>query len=788
MTADPLKVKCDCVFLDGKQLDIEKWALPFEEVACRFERPDLKVISLQKTCNCVSLDRSETFERLNFQCPTVLMPNCEMKWWWVLWDVKETNLFLSFRGEELWSCLRSGATSLGLEVPTVPSLQAFLSRALRLDDWHWWCWAHRKKGVKRGDLVALLNPSLLPKSNGADSRAATVEDEDQILLVLTLTSPSMGEYCRFHVNVKNQRSTGLRASLVEESIDELLCGSNKEKRAEILRKIAPSAGAHADAAADPRSADLAATSLAPLQVDTAQQKQIKQQAMNKLLQQNLLLQQSSSKSAPPANSCDDQGSAEKPSKIAAAATKPVRSTITSTARGEPPESSKPSWNIANLGNAADRERQAVEAFVKKLQEIVALPASSNRDMALAIQLSLAKRMRFDCVPRLAETAKELHTQLFLHPNSVSHISRVSADNAGFKRLRFLTCIRDRLNRVPLFHSLLLQQDLALLAFKNYRYIHCIATITPRPQRVHEQTQVQSSTKVKTAAVDSVAVASRRHSGTAAANEQCQQLPPPPPLESATDVRRALRSLQQKQKLVSSTVSTLKQTKKAGDVLQNVVAAQQKRLLKEQQRSERASKALRTAATVPPPAAAGKPALTEEEKKRLLEKILQLKSSVADIEDGQRHLERLRSLEAADISHEFKQSIKETTVNAFFCLQCKKYTDRLNTACVARNHQQQPRRATKRFVQCENCGHKPIPTLNNQLPDGCPKCRVASKDISFRLIPLYTAKPEKLLEQEKLTIDGTDVGPYKKQQERPPQCRDENSAEGFFDHHDLPDTS
>ncbi|XP_026189751.1 uncharacterized protein LOC34620348 [Cyclospora cayetanensis] len=743
MTADPLKVKCDCVFLDGKQLDIEKWALPFEEVACRFERPDLKVISLQKTCNCAT---QGAFNALKGAVPHaavlgVVSSLCdprgaasEMKWWWVLWDVKETNLFLSFRGEELWSCLR-------------------------------------KKGIKRGDLVALLNPSLLPKSNGADSRAATVEDEDQILLIGSVKGivrcgamtrkqaqcrqmvhvPSMGEYCRFHVNVKNQRSTGLRASLVEESIDELLCGSNKEKRAEILRKIAPSAGAHADAAADPRSADLAATSLAPLQVDTAQQKQIKQQAMNKLLQQNLLLQQSSSKSAPPANSCDDQGSAEKPSKIAAAATKPIRSTITSTARGEPPESSKPSWNIANLGNAADREHQAVEAFVKKLQEIVALPASSNRDMALAIQLSLAKRMRFDCVPRLAETAKELHTQLFLHPNS----------------------------------------DLALLAFKNYRYIHCIATITPRPQRVHEQTQVQSSTKVKTAAVDSVAVASRRHSGTAAANEQCQQLPPPPPLESATDVRRALRSLQQKQKLVSSTVSTLKQTKKAGDVLQNVVAAQQKRLLKEQQRSERASKALRTAATVPPPAAAGKPALTEEEKKQLLEKILQLKSSVADIvdqEDGQRHLERLRSLEAADISHEFKQSIKETTVNAFFCLQCKKYTDRLNTACVARNHQQQPRRATKRFVQCENCGHKPIPTLNNQLPDGCPKCRVASKDISFRLIPLYTAKPEKLLEQEKLTIDGTDVGPYKKQQERPPQCRDENSAEGFFDHHDLPDTS
>lgn len=38
------------------------------------------------------------------------------------------------------------------------------------------------------------------------------------------------------------------------------------------------------------------------------------------------------------------------------------------------------------------------------------------------------------------------------------------------------------------------------------------------------------------------------------------------------------------------------------------------------------------------------------------------------EDGQRHLERLRSLEASDIKHEFKQSIKETIISAFYCLQ------------------------------------------------------------------------------------------------------------------------
>lgn len=53
----------------------------------------------------------------------------------------------------------------------------------------------RKKEFKRGDLIAVLNPSLLPKSERGDSRAAAVEDEDQILQVQTLAPKSSPVSC-----------------------------------------------------------------------------------------------------------------------------------------------------------------------------------------------------------------------------------------------------------------------------------------------------------------------------------------------------------------------------------------------------------------------------------------------------------------------------------------------------------------------------------------------------------------------------------------------------------------
>lgn len=269
----------------------------------------------------------------------------------------------------------------------------------------------------------------------------------------------------------------------------------------------------------------------------------------------------------------------------------------------------------------------------------------------------------------------------------------------------------------------------------------------------------------------------------------QQQLPSPPLESAADVRRALRGMQQKQKLVNSTLNTLKKTQKTNMFLQMQAEKQNKRLQADQQHRECGAKVQRLATA----AAAVNPAATEEEKKQILGKMLQLKSSVADIvdqEDGQRHLERLRSLEASDANHEFKQSIKEMKVTAFFCMQCNKFTDRLNAACTASGHHQHPRQATKRFVQCGGCGHKPIPTLNNQLPDGCPRCRVASKDLNFLPLSIYASKPERLLEQEKLSIDGTDVDPFKPRQPHQKQQRrdDEEAVDGILDHGDLPTIS
>ena len=211
----------------------------------------------------------------------------------------------------------------------------------------------------------------------------------------------------------------------------------------------------------------------------------------------------------------------------------------------------------------------------------------------------------------------------------------------------------------------MHQELALLAFKNYRYLHQVATNTPRRQKQQRQQQQQQQQRPSQAATESkdpaAAATSRpRGFGTAgkptaaaaaaatgataaavrvtaaavaaaaaggAAADQPQQ-PPAPPLESASDVRRALQGLRQKQKLVNTTLSNLKHTQKANAVLQVAAERQQKRLLKEQQENERMAKLQRIAAA----SVAAKPAATEAEKKEILEKMLQLKSSVADIVD------------------------------------------------------------------------------------------------------------------------------------------------------------
>ena len=111
-------------------------------------------------------------------------------------------MLLTFRGEELWNRLRSGFRVCGLgvghseefrtsgrvqellEMQIVPQFPCFPKKAIGRGFGRYRVSAmYRKTGIKRGDLVAVLNPSLLPKAGGSDARAATVENEDQILLV-----------------------------------------------------------------------------------------------------------------------------------------------------------------------------------------------------------------------------------------------------------------------------------------------------------------------------------------------------------------------------------------------------------------------------------------------------------------------------------------------------------------------------------------------------------------------------------------------------------------------------
>ncbi|KAL8271189.1 hypothetical protein Esti_004850 [Eimeria stiedai] len=622
---------------------MEKWALPYEDVAARLQRPELKIMTLQKACSCVTQEA-----------------------------------FAAAQGAA------AHAAVLGL------------------------------KGVKRGDLVAVLNPSLLPKAEGSESRAATIQDEDQILHVGSVKGimrcaamTKRQAQCRQIVHTQQQQQQQRPIAVATSSntrLPDCCCCCGRPSMGEYCRF-------HANAK------------------ETLKPKE-RQQAASR----NMLLHQAIGSTSPTqASSSEAPACSNKRKASIALSNDSSNSTSTSS-----------SSSSSSSSSADERERQAVQGFVKKLKEIVALPAGGDRDMALAIQLSLAKRMRFVVAPQLAEEAKHLHTQLFLHSNS----------------------------------------ELALLAFKNYRYLHQVSTLIPtrhftETQQQQQQQQRPSPTAAATpaaaAAGGAVSAAEPRATPVPAASR-----PAAAAAEAAADVRRVLKGLQQpKQRLVHATLATLKQTQKANATLQKNEERQLKLLLKQQQqRAKRAAPAAARAASRPD--AAIKPAATgEAEKKLLLEKMLQLRSCVADIvdqasptpppllllEDEARHLERLRSLEALDINHEFKQTIKEVKVTAFFCIQCNKFTDRLNPACAASGHHQQPRQATKRFVQC----------------------RVASKHLSFRVISLYTPKAEKLLEQEKLSIDGTDVGHFKRQQ--PPQKQqrtdDDEPDTGILEHNDLP---
>ncbi|KAL8432278.1 hypothetical protein Efla_000862 [Eimeria flavescens] len=550
MTA-PLKIKSDCIILDGKELEIEKWALPFEEALARLQRPELKILTLQKASSCMT--------------------------------------------QEAFSAAQGAAAHaavLGV------------------------------KGVKRGDLIAVLNPSLLPKADGADSRAAAVQDEDQILLVGSVK--------------------GI-----------MRCGAMTRRQAQCRQ--------------------LVHTSQQQKENVSGQQPllQARQQTMNKLLQRNSLLQKALSSNTSPtqASSTDTPDDSSK--------RKAFSATISSSSSSS---SSLPVLSSSSSSSAEERERQAVQGFVKKLKEIVDLPAV--------------------CIsPAAAAAAAALVAAVCVGVAAVAAAAKSAFVIKGCCRCCCWCCC-------------------------------CSGCL--RQQHVVS----------------------------------------PPPLETARDVRRVLKGLQQKQQgLVKVTLSALQQTQQANESLQKAEKRRQQLMLKEQQLLvERAAKVQRRAAAASASVqeTAAKPAATEAEKKLLLEKMLQLKSSVADIvdqEDGARHLERLRFLESADANHEFKQTIKEMKVTAFFCIQCNKFTDRLNAVCASRGHHQQPRVATKRLVQCG----------------------VSAKQLSFHVISLYTPKAEKLLEQEKLSIDGTEVESYRRQQQQKQQQRaeGEETEDGVLEHTDLP---
>ena len=248
--------------------------------------------------------------------------------------------------------------------------------------------------------------------------------------------PSMGEYCRFHANTKDQQKKpkGGNAAFIAESIDALLSGDNKERRTAILNKLAPSsvasfavgcsasAAAPAAPAADSNHQQQQQKENTPTQPYQQQQphQQAKQQTMSsksypehpststcrcllsyrptnpltpvvttttttaaaaaaELLQRNLLLQQACSKSPTQASSSDAPTSNHKTSTATPASSLRNRSSNASSSSSSSSSSSVGACppNSGNTSGPAERERQAVEGFVKKLREIVALPAVSR---------------------------------------------------------------------------------------------------------------------------------------------------------------------------------------------------------------------------------------------------------------------------------------------------------------------------------------------------------------------------------------------------------------------------
>ncbi|PFH33334.1 hypothetical protein BESB_085330 [Besnoitia besnoiti] len=165
-------------------------------------------------------------------------------------------------------------------------------------------------------------------------------------------------------------------------------------------------------------------------------------------------------------------------------------------------------------------------------------------------------------------------------------------------------------------------------------------------------------------------------------------------------------------------------------------------------------AARSAASVQTPA-------DREKQKEMLQEIMSVRSNIqahvekADFEEEQ---QILKMLEKQDAREEFKQSIKEIQIEAFFCTECNEYCDKMNPVCRQAGHKIERRKAPKRFFRCPECMYSPIIAIGHTLPDGCPKCRVALANLLLPAVSAYKPKALKPLDHEKLTITGDDEDP------------------------------
>ncbi|PHJ24196.1 mcm10 replication factor [Cystoisospora suis] len=152
---------------------------------------------------------------------------------------------------------------------------------------------------------------------------------------------------------------------------------------------------------------------------------------------------------------------------------------------------------------------------------------------------------------------------------------------------------------------------------------------------------------------------------------------------------------------------------------------------------------------------------KDKQKKVLEKILSVRSTIqehVDKADYEEEQETLRLLEKQDVREEYRQSIKEIPLEAFYCVQCNEFSDKLNPVCKSSGHTIERRKTVKRFFKCPECTYTPIVAIGHTLPDGCPRCRAALAKLLLPAVSAYKPKAIKPLPNETLTITGDDEDP------------------------------